>query len=60
MDPRNIELHKIVNSRIGAFHALCIFMVVICNQFGAAGLKDISIEASLISMGSIDRVMKGK
>ena len=60
MDPRNIELHNLVNLRASVFRALSIFMAAICNQFAAAGLKDISIEEFLISICSIEKVMKGK
>ena len=60
MDPRNLELCNFVNLRMGAFHASCIFIAVIGKQFGAAGLKDVCIETSLIGIGSVDRVLKGK
>ena len=45
---------------MGAFHASCIFTAVIGKRFGAAGLKDNCTEASLIGIGSVDRVLKGK
>ena len=60
MDARNLELCNFVNLRMGAFHASCIFFAVIGKRFGAAGLKDVCTEASLIGIGSVDRVLKGK
>ena len=45
---------------MGAFHLSCIFIAVIGKQFGAAGLKDVCIEVSLIGTGFVDRVLKGK
>ena len=59
-DPRNFEHHNFVNLRVGAFHASCIFIAVISKQSGSAELKDVCIEASLIDIGSVYRVMKGK
>ena len=56
----NLELRNFVNLRMGVFHASCIFIAVIGKRFGAAGLKDVYIEASLIGIGSVDRVLKGK
>ena len=60
MNPRNLELCNFVNFRMGAFHLSCIFIAVIGKQFGAAGLKDVCIEVSLIGTGFVDRVLKGK
>ena len=45
---------------MGAFHASCIFITVIGKQFGAVGLNDACIEESLIGIGSVDKVLKGK
>ena len=45
---------------MSAFQASGIFIAVICKQFGAVGLKDIYIKASLIVIGSVERVLKGK
>ena len=50
MDPRNLEPCNFVNLGMGAFHASCIFIAVIGKRFGAAGLKDICTEASLIGI----------
>ena len=36
------------------------FLGVIGKQSGAAGLKDVCIEASLIGIDSVDRVMREK
>ena len=60
MDTRNLQLRNFVNLRIGAFHASCIFIAAIGKRFRAAGLKDVCIEGSLIGIGSVDRVLKGK
>ena len=60
MDPRNIGLCNFVNLRMGTFHVSCIFIAVTGKRFGAAGLKVVCIEASLIGISSVDRVLKGK
>ena len=60
MNTRNLELRNFVNLRMDAFHVLGIFIAVISKRFGAAGLKDVCNEASLIGIGSVDRVLKGK
>ena len=60
MDTRNLQLRNFVNLRIGAFHASGIFIAAIGKRFRAAGLKDVCIEGSLIGIGSVDRVLKGK
>ena len=49
MDPRNLELFNFVSLR-----------AVIGKQFGAAGLKDVFIETSLIGIGFVGKVLKGK
>ena len=60
MDPRNLELCNFVSLQIGTFHASCIFIAVIGKQLRAAGLNDACIKASLIGIGSVDKVLKGK
>lgn len=60
MDPRNLELCNFVSLQMGTFHASCIFITVIGKQFGAVGLNDACIEASLIGIGSVDEVLEGK
>ena len=44
----------------GCFPCFGIFNAVISKRFGAAGLKDVCNEASLIDIGSVDIVLKGK
>ena len=45
---------------MGGFHACCIFISVIGKRFGAAGLKDIIVEADLTGTGSVEATLKGK
>ena len=45
---------------MGGFHACCIFISVIGKRFGAAGLKEIIVEADLIGTGSVEATLKGK
>ena len=60
MDPRNEELKKFINLRMGAFHASCIFIAVIGKRFGAAGLKDLLVESGLVGTASAESILKGK
>ena len=45
---------------MGGFHSCCIVISVTGKRFGAAGLKDIIVEADLIGTGSVDATLKGK
>ena len=58
MDPRKLELRNFVNLRIGAFHVSSNFTAAIGRRFGAAGLKDVCIKASLTGIGFVDSVQK--
>ena len=60
MDPRNLELMRFINLRMGGFHASCIFIAVIGKRFAAAGLKDLCVESDLVGTASAERIMKGK
>ena len=60
MDPRNLDLKSVINLQMGSFHASCIFIAVIGERFGEAGLKDLCIEGTMIGPGSINSTMKGK
>ena len=60
MDPRNRDLQRFINLRMGAFHASCIFIAVIGKRFAAAGLKDLCIEAGLVGVSSVESMLKGK
>ena len=60
MGPRNSEVLNFANLWMDVLGASSIFIAVIDNWFGVAGLKDNCIEASLTGIGSADRVMKGK
>ena len=60
MDPRNLDLKTFINLQMGSFHASCIFIAVIDERFGGAGLKDLCIEGTMIGSGSINSTMKGK
>ena len=59
-NPVNEELQSFINLRMGGFHACCIFISVIGKRFGAAGLKDIIVEADLTATGSVEATLKGK
>ena len=60
MDPRNLDLKIFINLQMGSFHVSCIFLTVIDERFGGAGLKDLCIEGTVIGTGSINSTMKGK
>ena len=45
MEPKNIQLKNFINLRMVGFDASCIFIAVIGKRFGAAGIKDLCIEA---------------
>ena len=45
---------------MGGFHASCIFIAVIRKRFGAEGLKDLCIEATLIGISSVESMIRGK
>ena len=40
-----VDLKTFINLQMGSFHASCIFIAVIDERFGGAGLKDLCIEA---------------
>ena len=48
-DPKNTEIHKMASLRTGGFHVECIFMSVIAKMFLEAGLKDLVVEAGLLT-----------
>ena len=52
-----MHLCELTNGRFSCFVEL---LGVIGKQFGAAGLKDVCIEAFLIGIDSVDRAMRGK
>ena len=45
---------------MGGFHESCIFTAVIGKRFGAAGLEDLCIEATLIEISSVESMIRGK
>lgn len=59
-NPELNYLHDFINLRMGGFHACGIFNTVIAKRFGAAGLKDLMIEADLIGPNSIESVLRGE
>ena len=44
---------------MGGFHESCIFTAVIGKRFGAAGLEDLCIEATLIEISSVESMIRG-
>ena len=48
MEPKSMRLKNFTDLGMGGFHASFIFIAVIGKRFGAAGLKDLCIEATLI------------
>ena len=46
--------------RLGDFHTLCSLMGVIGKRFADAGLRDLMVEAQIVSDGSVGSVMNGK
>ena len=60
LEPKNIQLKNFINLRMGGFHASCIFTAVIGKRFGAAGLEDLCIEATLIEISSVENMIRGK
>ena len=60
MEPKNIQLKNFINLRMVGFDASCIFIAVIGKRFGAAGLKDLCIEATLIGIRSVESRIRGK
>ena len=60
MEPKNIQLKNFINLRMVGFDASCIFIAIIGKRFGAAGLKDLCIEATLIGIRSVESRIRGK
>ena len=59
-NPVNDHLRKVVNLRMGGFHACGIFLAVIGKCFGSAGLKDLITESNLAGTDSTDSILNGK
>ena len=60
MEPKNMQLKSFINLRMGGFHASCMLIAVIGKCFGAAGLKDLWIEAALIGISSVESMIREK
>ena len=60
MEPKNMQLKSFINLRIGGFHASCMLITVIGKRFGAAGLKDLWIKATLIGISSVESMIREK
>ena len=58
--PKNDQLRNFINLRMGGFHACGIFLAVIGKRFGAAGLRDLIIEAGIAGSDSTEKILKGK
>ena len=58
LNPKYVNLKKIIVLRLEAFHTSCIFMAVIGKRFGDAGLRD--IESNLLGESSVEQMLKGK
>ena len=52
------DLNRVV-LHMGAFHVILNFLAVVGHCFGSAGLRDILIEADIITSGSVDCVHEG-
>jgi len=55
--PQKYEKHIIL---IGTFHLVCAYMKMIGKKMAGTGLRDVLVEAGLISGGSLDGVISGK
>ena len=56
-NPNNADLKKIINLKMGCFHASRIFLAVIGKRFGSAGLHDLIVEAHLSGPESVNQTM---
>ena len=54
------KIFKNVILRMGTFHTICNFLSIVVIQFGEAGLRDIAVEAGVITEGAINSVMEDR
>ena len=55
-----MKVSKFKNLRMGGFHAMCVFMVVIGNMYDDAGLRDLLIESGISTEGRVEQIFRGK
>ena len=56
----NSSLKEFIKLRMGDFHGICIFLVVLGKRFGDEGLKDLVVEDDLIGNETVDQALNGK
>ena len=54
------EQFKDLVLRMGVFHTICTFLLVIGKRFQEAGLRDVIIESGVIAEGSVSGVLEGR
>ena len=57
--PERAEFKRVV-ARMGTFHIICTLLAIIGKRYGDAGLRDILVEANIVSAGSLVGVLEGK
>ena len=57
---KNKELSSDAIIQLGTFHTMCNSLSILGKRFHDAGLRDICIEAGIITGGSVAAVMEGR
>ena len=56
-DPEKYKNHIVM---VGTFHLVCAYLKMVGKKMAGSGLSDVLLEAGLIGLGSVHRVLSGK